>query len=55
LWGDSRVVGFGDTYNGLSNNRGEVERSIGNEFAYINFGIPGMRANDFLGNTAIAD
>jgi hypothetical protein len=55
LWGDSRVVGLGDTYNGLSNNRGEVERSIGNEFAYINFGIPGMRADDFLGNTAIAD
>ncbi|QPF89047.1 hypothetical protein [Bradyrhizobium commune] len=50
LWGDSRVVGLGDTYNGLSNNRGEVERSIGNEFAYINFGIPGMRADDFQGN-----
>lgn len=50
LWGDSRIVGLGDTYNGLSNNRGEVERSIGNEFAYINFGIPGMRADDFKGN-----
>jgi hypothetical protein len=51
LWGDSRVVGLGDTYNGLSNNRGEVERSIGNEFAYINFGISGMRADDFYQNT----
>lgn len=51
LWGDSRVVGLGDTYNGVSNNRGEVERSIGNEFAYINFGICGQRADDFYGNT----
>lgn len=51
LWGDSRVVGLGDRYNGLSNNRGEVERSIGNEFAYINFGISGLRADDFYQNT----
>lgn len=49
LWGDSRIVGLGDTYNGLSNNRGEVERSIGNEFAYINFGVSGMRADEFKG------
>jgi hypothetical protein len=55
LWGDSRIVGLGDTYNGLSNNRGEVERSIGNEFAFINFGISGMRADDFLGNFAIQE
>ncbi|WP_145927845.1 hypothetical protein [Bradyrhizobium neotropicale] len=56
LWGDSRVVGLGDTYNGLSNNKGEVERSIGNEFAYINFGIPGQRADDFMGNlTGVQD
>ncbi|QPF89048.1 hypothetical protein [Bradyrhizobium commune] len=51
LWGDSRVVGLGDKYNGISNNRGEVERSIGNEFAYINFGISGLRADDFYQNT----
>lgn len=55
LWGDSRIVGLGDRYNGISNNRGEVERSIGNEFAYINFGISGMRADDFFGNFNIPD
>lgn len=49
LWGDSRIVGLGDTYNTTSNNRGEVERSIGTSFAYINFGISGLPAADFAG------
>lgn len=52
LWGDSRVVGVGDTYDDFSNDRGEVERSIGPAFAYINFGIPGLRADQFLWNLA---
>lgn len=47
LWGDSRMVGLGDTYNATSNNRGEVERTIGTSFAYINFGISGLPAADF--------
>jgi hypothetical protein len=52
LWGDSRVVGVGDTYDDISNDRGEVERSIGPAFAYINFGIPGLRADQFSANLA---
>jgi hypothetical protein len=47
LWGDSRMVGLGDTYNATSNNRGEVERTIGTSFAYVNFGIGGLPAADF--------
>lgn len=47
FYGDSRVVGLGDTYDGVSNDRGEVERSIGPTSAYINFGISGQPANDY--------
>ncbi|WP_426407578.1 hypothetical protein [Bradyrhizobium ganzhouense] len=35
LWGDSRVVGIGDTFDGACDDRGEVERSIGPAYAYI--------------------
>lgn len=41
------MVGLGDTYDGISNDRGEVERSIGPTSAYINFGISGQPAADF--------
>jgi hypothetical protein len=41
LWGDSRVCGIGDTFDGACDDRGEVERSIGPAYAYINLAVPG--------------
>lgn len=44
LWGDSRVCGVGDAFDGTSDDRGEVERSIGPDYAYINLAVPGQQA-----------
>lgn len=46
LWGDSRVVGIGDTFDGVCDDRGEVERSIGPAYASINLAIPGQPLAD---------
>lgn len=46
LWGDSRVCGIGDTFDGACDDRGEVERSVGPAYAYINFAMPGQPLAD---------
>lgn len=46
LWGDSRVVGIGDTFDGACDDRGEVERSIGPAYASINLAVPGQALAD---------
>lgn len=48
LWGDSRMCGIGDAFDGISDGRGQVERSIGPAFAYINLGRPGMSGGTVL-------
>lgn len=52
LWGDSRVCGIGDTFDGVCDDRGEVERSIGAAYAYINLAIPGQPLADVSGTFA---
>lgn len=52
LWGDSRVCGIGDTFDGVRDDRGEVERSIGAAYAYINLAIPGQPLADVSGTFA---
>lgn len=49
LWGDSRMCGIADTFDSFTDDRGEVERSIGPAFAYINLGRPSMSASTVLG------
>lgn len=53
LWGDSRVVGIGDTFDGVCDDRGEVERSIGPAYASINLAISGQALADV--STILAD
>lgn len=47
LLGDSRVFGSADTYN-ASGDLGELARTIGPSFGYINAGIEGDRASSFI-------
>jgi hypothetical protein len=50
--GDSRQVGAGDTYN-ASGDLGELSRSIGPAFGYINAGSEGDSAVDWMASHAI--
>lgn len=51
--GDSRTFGQNDSYSGTSGDLGEVARSIGPSFAYINGGTPSDQANSFKNSHAL--
>lgn len=46
--GDSRVAGTGDSFSGATSDLGELARSIGPQFAYINGGISGNSIQEFV-------
>lgn len=47
--GDSRAVGINDTYSGTATGLGEITRSIGDSYAYINVAIPSSTAATMAG------
>jgi hypothetical protein len=49
--GDSRCWGVGDSYD-TTCDLGEICRSIGKMFAYVNFGVPADQANLFVASNA---
>lgn len=52
ILGDSRALGVGDTYTGVSGDKGAVARSIGPYFAYSNFAKSGDSASAFVASNA---
>jgi len=46
--GDSRAFGYADTFSGTSGAIGNIERSISGNFALINCGVSGDRADSFI-------
>lgn len=54
LPGDSRIAGLTDTTVGTSGDQGEIARTIGPKFAYINCGVAGTSITDWVTGTALS-
>jgi hypothetical protein len=52
LIGDSRMKGIFDTFSGSSGDKGEIARSIGPEFGYMDMSVVGEPAATFIGHHA---
>lgn len=50
--GDSRNDGYRDVYTGISNDRGEMPRTVGGTFGYANCSVPGDNASNFIASHA---